>query len=353
MRIVIALVVVATALAACGGDSTPSTSASPPSSQVTVSSSAAPSTTITTLAPTTTTEPPPPIDVELLVAGPGAVSLVRSDLTVETLVNSPAFFAIDDLEGGVLFQVERWSGNRHSIVYQVARDRGEAVATLIPAIDQGLTLHGMARDDGDAYIYYSRREGSTPDDARTTLRRYGMTSRDVSELATVGGWESGAFPISISDSLIVANWGAEGLLGMNFFDLEGNVAAVAADPDPADEPFFDCFGECPSAGELSQDGERLVYVEEVDGVANAVIRHVASGAEIRRIELGVADGWWVVTFDLNSNYLVVNREATSGMLAAWLFDLRAVDPEAIELAIPGHAYLTRSPVDINGPVAAP
>ena len=287
------------------------------------------------------------------MAGPDAVSLVRSDLTIETLVNSPAFFAIDDLAGGVLFQIERCSGNHRSIVYQVAQGRGEAVATLIPAIDQGLILHGTARDGGDPYIYYSRREGQTPDDAVHTLRRYNMTSREVTELTAVGGWEWGSFPISISDSLLLANWGSEGLQGMNFFDLEGNVAAVSADPDPVDDDFADCHGECPSVGELSQSSERLVYVEAVDGVSYAVIRHVASGAEIRRIDLGVPDGWRVATFDLNSNYLVVNREATSGMLEAWLFDLRAVAPEAIVLATPGQAYLARSPVDISWPVPGP
>jgi hypothetical protein len=355
MRNLIGMLAVAMVLAACGGDPSPTSTTTTPSSTLpAVSSSSAAPTTSTTTAPTSsTTEPPPLLDVELLVAGPEAVSLVRSDLTVETLINSPAFFAIDDLAGGVLFQIERWSGDRRSIVYQVARGDGEAVATLIPAIDQGLTLHGMARDEGDPYIYYSRREGETPENAVTTLRRYNMASREVSELTDVGGWEWGSSPISISDSLIVANWGSEGLLGMNFFDLEGNMAAVAADPDPPDDPFFDCHGECPSVGELSQDGERLVYVEEVDGDSYAVIRHVASGAEIRRINLGFPDAWWVASFDMTNDYLVVNRETSGSMLQAWVFDLRAVDPEIIALPAPGYAYLTRSTVEISGPVPGP
>jgi hypothetical protein len=279
--------------------------------------------------------------------------LVRPDLSVETLVDSPAFFAIDDLEGGVLFQKERWSGDRRSIVYRVEQGGAAAEAILIPAIDQGLTLHGMTRDDGDNYIYYTRREGQTPDDAVHTLRRFNMQSREVSELTAVGGWEWGSFPISISDSLILANWGSEGLFGMDFFDLEGNVAAVAADPDPVDDAFADCHRDCPSVGELSRDGERLVYVEEVDGDSHAVIRHVASGAEIRRIDLGFADAWWVTAFDLNADYLVVNRETTGSMLQPWIFDLRTVDPEAIVLPVAGYAYLTLSPVDISGPSPAP
>ncbi len=355
MRNLIGLLAVALVLAACAGDPASTTTSASPSSTLSVapSSSAAPATS-TSVAPTsTTTEAPSPIDVELLVAGPEAVSLVRSDLTAETLINSPAFFTIDDLAGGVLFQIERWSDNRRSIVYRVAQGDSEAVATLIPAIDQGLTLHGMARDDGDPYIYYSRREGETPDDAVTTLRRYNMASREVSELTDVGGWEWGSLPISISDSLILTNWQGEAAHGMDFFDLEGNVAAVAADPDPVDESFLDCYWECPSVGELSQDGERLVYVEEVDGDSYAVIRHVASGAEIRRINLGFPDAWWVASFDMTSDYLVVNRGTTDSMLQAWVFDLRAVDPEIIVLPVSGSAYLTRSRVDISGPVPGP
>ena len=355
MRNLTGLVVLAMVLASCGGDASPtSTTAAPVSTLPPVStSSAAPATAPTAEPTSTTTEPPPPIDVELLVAGPDAVLLVRSDLSVETLVNSPAFFAIDDLAGGVLFQIERWSGNQRSIVYRVARGAGEAVATLIPAIDQGLTLHGIARDDGDPYIYYSRREGETPDDARHTLRRYNMTSREVSELTEVGGWEWGSFPISISDTLVLTNWTSEAAHGMDFFDLEANVAAVAADPDPGDDPFVDCHLECPSVGELSQDGDRLVYVEEVDGDSYAVIRHVASGAEIRRVDLGFPDAWWVASFDLTRDYLVVNRETTGSMLQAWVFDLRAVDPEPVALPVAGYAYLTQSQVDINGPVPGP
>lgn len=355
MRNLIGLCAAAMVLAACGGDASPPSTTLTPSSTLPVASSStvAPPTSTTVAPTTTTTEPPPLIDAELLVAGPDAVSLVRSDLTVETLVNSPAFFAIDDLGGGVLFQVERWSGNRRSIVYRVAQGAGEAVATLIPAIDQGLTLHGMARDDGDTYIYYSRREGETPDDAVHTLRRYNMTSREVGELTAVGGWEWGSFPISVSESLILTNWSGEAAHGMDFFDLEGNVAAVAADPDPADDPFFDCNRECPSVGELSQDGERLVYVEEVDGDSHAVIRHVASGAEIRRVNLGFPDAWWVASFDLTRDYLVVNRETTGSMLQAWVFDLRAVDPEPVPLPTAGYAYLTLSQVDISSPVSVP
>lgn len=358
MRKLIGLLTVATVVAACGGDASPSSTSAPPTStQATQSSTAAPSsttsTTSATAAPTTTTAAPDLIDVELLVAGPEAVALVRGDLTAETIVDSPAAFAIDDLAGGVLFQIERWSGDRRSIVYQVAQGRREAIATLIPAIDQGLTLHGMARDGGDPYIYYSRREGETPDDAVHTLRRYNMASREVSELATVGGWEWVSFPISISDSLIVANWQAEASHGMDFFDLEGNVAAVAADPDPGDDSFFDCYWQCPSVGELSQDGERLVYVEEVDGDSYAVIRHVASGAEIRRINLGFPDAWWVASFDMTRDHLVVNRATSELMLEAWVYDLRAVDPEPVALPVSGSAYLTRSRVAISGPVSGP
>lgn len=349
--------ILALAAAACASEASPRSTTAPSSSLPASSTTAAPVTTssapTTTAAPTTTTEPPPEIDVEILVAGADAISLVRGDLSVETLVDSPAVIAMDDLVGGVLFQVERFSTQRRSMVYRVAPGRSEAVATLIPTMEQGLTLNGVTRAGGDVYVYYTRHEGSNIEDSVDTFRRYNMRTGDVTELTDVGGWEWGSYPISVSESLVAFNWGSEALHGMLFSDLEGNSAAVAADPDPQEDDFMDCHLICPSVGELSGNGERLVYAEEIDGVAHAVIRHVASGAEIRRIALGVQDDWWVKSFDLDDDYLVVNRDSTAGVLPALLFDLRAVEPEAVLLPVAGTAHLTQAPVDIAGPVPAP
>ena len=237
------------------------------------------------------------------------------------------------------------------MVYRVARESNEAVAILIPTLEQGLVLNGVARDGDDTIVFYTRSEGSTVDDARDTFRRYSLSTREVTEISVIGGWDSSSFPISISESLVLLNWGAESLHGMNFTDLDGNSAAVAADPDPVDEDFDSC-GECPHLGELSTDGGQLVYVEESDGATYAVIRHVGSGAEIRRIDLQ-PDEWWVVSFDMSNDRLVVNRGSASGLLDAWVYDLGMVNPEPISVGVRGEAYLTRSSVDVNGPVTAP
>lgn len=309
--------------------------------------------TTTTSAPTTSLPPGPEFGVELLVAGPDGVVLVNENGSVELLVDAPATFAIDDLNGGVLFQRERGSRERRSIVYRVRAGGAEAIQTLVPTPEQGLTLNGAVTIGDEMFIYYSRNEGTTETDTRETLRRYSLETRDVTELRSIGGWESGSFPVSISDSLILYNWSAEGFFGMRFSDLEANDAAVAANPTPPDG--FESCSECPQFGELSHDGTRLVYWE-FDRGQQAVIRHVASGAEVRRIDLPMAgDDADVVSFDLSAEFLVVNLASADDRTPApaLLYDLTKVDPEPLTLPIAGEAHLTRAPVSVSGPVPAP
>lgn len=237
------------------------------------------------------------------------------------------------------------------MVYRVAGDGTEAIKTLIPTSEQGLVLNGAVDVDDDTYIYYSRIEGQTPDDARMTLRRYNLASREVTELSEVGGWESASFPISISESLILYNWSAEAYSGMDFTDLTGNEAAVAADPDPDGQGFFDC-GPCPRLGELSSNADRIAYVERRDGIRYVVIKHVASGAEVQLIELPEAQ-WTPLSLDLSTTHLVVNRRNGDSVLDAWVYDLQQVNPDPVAVGIAGEAYMTLAPVTVQGPVPAP
>ncbi len=359
MRSLVRLMALLMVVSACGGDGSSEGSSTTLASSTTIAvstslpdSSTGPGS--TTAPPQPTTEAPPlPSGLQLLVSGPDGVFLVNDDRSSEQLIEGPAVFAIDDLDGGILFQRERWLRERQSIVYRVRAGTGEVVETLVASSDQGLTLNGVARD-GDTYVYYTRNEGTTIDDTRQTLRRYSLETREVTELQDTGGWEAGSFPISVSDSLILLNWGAEVYHGMDFIDLRANTAAVAANPSPADG-YEDC-GTCPSLGSLSADGSQLVYFETVEGVKYAVIRHVASGAEIRRVDLNIAgDDWWPVSFDLMGNYLVVNNVDVSDweIQRPRLFDLSQVDPQPIFIGPRGEGYITRSPVSIAGPVASP
>lgn len=336
-----------------GGDAT-STTAVVATTQAasTTTSSAAPSSTTATSTTTSTTEPPgPTIGTELLLAGPDGVFLVNPDGASALLIEGPAVFAIDDLDGGVLFQKQRNVRERGSIVYRVRAEESAAIETLVPSRDQGLALNGIARDGDETYVYYSREEGSNPDDDRKTLRRYSLQTREVTELDLIGGWEASSFPVSISDSLILLNWSGEAYAGMRFTDLRANAAAVAANPAP-DEGFFDCSA-CPSVGELAADGERLVYREVENGVDYAVVKHVASGAEVRRIELGGINLWRVISFDLTDDFLVVNRASDTSPLTPWIYDLSQVDPTPVDVGIEGEAYITRSPVAVSGSISLP
>lgn len=357
MRKITGLVALILLAAACGGNGsgTTSTAGSVTSSSAVVSTTPGDTTTVIpdTTSSTTTAAPTPGLGVELLVAGPAGVFLVRDDGIPDLLIDTPAAFAVDDLNGGVLFQVERWVRERQSIVYRVAFDGTAAVQTLVPTVEQGLALNGVAVDGDETYVYYSRNEGTTPEDAIETLRRYSLQTREVTELATIGGWEAGTFPISLSDSLVLYNWFAEIYGGMNFTDLRGNAAAVAANPSPPDG-FEDC-ARCPRLGELSPDGTTMVYWE-FDGGPQAVIKHVASGAEVRRIELATAaEGGEVVSFDLSAGHLVVNVVDNNDFEPsfAYVYDLKQVNPEPVRLSIVGEAYITLAPVTVRGVVPSP
>lgn len=356
MRRISLLVGLALVVAACGGDAGDTTSTSPPPTTTTTTAAATTSTladTTSTSPPTTSAAPVTEIGAELLVAGPEGVLLVSPNGTIDLLVDTPATFAIDDLSGGVLFQLQRETRERRSIVYRVRPGGAEAIQTLVPTPEQGLTLNGAARIGDESFVYYSRNEGTTVDDTAQTLRRYSLQTREVTELRSIGGWESDSFPISISEGLILYNWSAEGTSGMRFSDLDANDASVAANPTPPDG--YQACSECPSLGELSHDSTRVVYLEADDG-EQAVIRHVASGAEVRRIALPIGDiDSEVVSFDLSAGHLVVNLVSADDRTPqpALLYDLSRVDPEPVRLPVAGEAYLTLSPVTVSGPVPGP
>ncbi len=368
MRAASILVAIALFLAACSGSgdtasSTTTSTTATPTTQPTPTTQSTPTTQASTVPPatsttsptstssTTTSDPIPFVIPELLIAGDDGVHLVDPDGATTLLVEGPAAFAIDDLDGGILFQQERDTRQRRSTVYRVRADGDRAVATLVADLDQSLALSGIVMDDDEVFVYYTRDEGDNPGDARQTLRRYGLTSRTVTELATIGGWESGSYPISVGDGLLLFNWFAEASHGIEVTDLFGSVVAVAGNPSPA-EGFVDC-NVCPFIAEISGDASRIVYRQVMDFTDFAIIVDVATGEELHRIALNGINRWRVTSFDLGTTHLVVNRADNDGRLAALVYDLTLPDAPPLELAVAGEAYLTRSPVTVTGPVPAP
>ena len=361
-RLGITATALAIATAACGSAAGPTTTTASPLTSTTRAE--APHTTLTTTAPdmnssttapdatTSTTKPVEAFrGAQLVVAGPDGVHLIDPDGTSRILIDGAAALAVDDLEGGVVFQQERGTRERMSTVFRVVAGGATAVATLVADPAQGLSLHDVVADDAEARIYYTRSEGTTPGNTLDTLRRFGLGSRTVTEVMDVGAWESSSDPISIGGGLILLNWSAEGTFGMRFTNLGGAPLDVVANPTP-DEGFFDC-GLCPTTGELSSDGSRLVYRDIVEGVDYAIVVDVATGDELHRIRLDGLNRWILTSFDLGPSHLVVNRSDNDASLPALLFDLGQTDPEPRELPAPGVARLTRSTVDIAAPVPSP
>lgn len=357
------LMAITLVLTACSGtgDTASTTTTSVVASSTSSTSSAAPTDSTTTTAPppsstststtTTTAAPEPTALPELLIAAGDGAYLVGADGAVTLLIEGPTAFAIDDLAGGVLFQQERDTRQRRSTVYRVQADGDRAVATLVADVDQSLSLRGITVDGDEAFVYYTRDEGDTPEDSSQTLRRYGLGSRRVTELSQIGGWESGAHPVSVGDGLLLLNWSSEATFGIEVTDLLGSTVSVPGNPSPP-EGFFDC-NICPFMGEISSDGTTLVYRQVVGFNDFAVIVDVATGEELHLVELNGINRWLVTSFDLDANHLVVNRAHNDELLPALVYDLSQPSLPPIELAIAGEAYLTRSPITIAGPIPAP
>ncbi|MEA2002738.1 MAG: hypothetical protein U9N84_12760 [Actinomycetota bacterium] len=108
-------------------------------------------------------------------------------------------FAMDDTRGGIVFQPHgepwRYTG-ADSIVYWVPQGANAHQQLLVPAADQGLLFEDIAQQGDEVMVYYSRASGDNPDTATQTLRRFDLDATTVAEVGQVGGWESGASPIS-------------------------------------------------------------------------------------------------------------------------------------------------------------
>ena len=218
-------------------------------------------TTTTAAVTTTTTEAPPSGPTAaapgtLLVANEDGVYEVTLSGTVNTIVDGGIIHvAIDDTKGGIIFQprVQPWSVfGTDSIVYRIGAGASSASTFLIPTSEQGLSLEDVV-DNGGVKTYYTRLDTSAGGDQYIqTLRRYDVATGTVTELALVGGWESGSRNISIGGNRILRNWSGEGWEGASAMSLAGDEIVLAGTPNS--EGQFDCRPDCAHAATISPDG---------------------------------------------------------------------------------------------------
>lgn len=353
-------------VAACGGeDSAASTTSIVPvvdtSAVVTsVAPATTPPATTTTAPPTTTAAPPAAGAPDILIAGEQGVLLLHGDGSSDTLVTDDLEFALDDSQGGLLFQIERgrrfYGEDGPTTVWWVPAGTADARELLVPGEGQDLTLYEARFEGTDLVIWYTRWEGSQPDDLLETLRRFDAASGTVTEIAPVAGWESGVL-LSFGGDIIARTWYAEALCGMAFTNLAGEEIDFPAAP-PGTLAGEEC-GDVADFGELSADGTQFAYVELVrdQGIVvstDVVVVEVASGVEVARVVAVRPEQaqWRIADLDLAGDTLVVNRwfPDEDRFHSPLVVDLSGTEPVVMEPPIPGWARIVRSPLQLTGRV---
>lgn len=331
------LAVVAALLAACSGPAdsvattvsdVATTTGATASTEVSTTTVPGAPTTTTTVAGTTTTGPVPVgAPTGILVAGEAGIELVV-DGTATTILDVPASIAADDLMGGIIFQRleadDGFGAPEDTIVWWLPAGAAEAQALLVPSGDDRLRLVGVEAIDSSPTVVYIRR--TNPNDFETaedTLRLYDVASAGVSEVRTVGGWESGVGGLTYGGGIFAANWFGEAYSGFDFFDAEGRDVDVAADPYPTDAICFDGTiepggGRCFDNVAISADGDLLGYtvvVADDGGIArrlDLVIVRVGDGTERARITLRDQEPFSAGPLDLLGDLVLVGTGVEGG-----------------------------------------
>jgi hypothetical protein len=265
-------------------------------------------------------------------------------------------FAIDDTRGGFIVQPDRGSYSytgADAIAYWIPKGEAALRSVLVPAEDQGLVIEDVVAQGETVGIYYTRTEGSLPEDASQTLRRFDLDTKAVEEIVQTGGWESGSNDISIGGDLILANGAGEAFLWVNLYDLSGNLTSSPANPLPDGE--FDCYPTCGWGAALNPDGTQLVYPTVADGVTTFTIANVADGSIAMTFTLPSQGAWQVESLDLGADFLVVNRveEGSVWNSPAWVVDLASGGLEWWEVPHNGVARLVRTVPEISALIEYP
>jgi hypothetical protein len=295
----------------------------------------------------------------LLIATEDGIVSVTADGAVEEVVPDAAAIAVDDTRGGVFFQEARgrWDGQGSTedatTIRWVTADGDAPIDLVAPESGQFLGLHDAIVLDGSAVVYYTRSEGSLPDDMVDDLVRIDPDEATVTEVREVGGWEWFSDPISVTPSLIGASSYASVARAFEFFDHRGSTVDVAG--NPLAEPAFDC-GSCPDLVEVSPDGSTLAHVElgeDAGGfltIPELVLVDAGTGDELLRLRLDRPDqGWVAASLDLGDGAVVINRfvsgEVGSELDRPWVIDLGGDVPVVWEAPMAGMARLVRSPLE--------
>lgn len=292
----------------------------------------APVETTTTTADITTTIGESTVSSALVVASEAGIQLVDGTETI-TLLDVPASVAADDLMGGVVFQgVGSAQGffdePEESIVWWLPEGAENPQSLLVPTGDQVLRLIDVELIDGSPRVVYIRMDDRGDfNNAIDTLRVYDFESGEVSEVRTVGGWESGTSHVTFGAGVFASNWFGEAYSGFDFFDVNGDDVAVVGDPygdaicfDGTLEPGTEDSGVLSAEGcsynvAISPDGTRLAYtvvVRDAEMIVRAielVVVDTGDGSELHRLPIRTREPFSIDSLEILGDTVLYNQSA--------------------------------------------
>ncbi len=300
----------------------------------------------------------------LIVANGDGAFLVDGDFMFQ-LVAGPVELALDDGEGGLVFQRSSDAfafppDPAATIISYLPADSFDPQELLLPTGEQYLHL----RDAKDGIVWYTRRAGDTPDNTRETLRTYDLETRTVEQFAITGGWESGALEGSVGGSNVATYWSSEAATGFAFHSESGELIGFPGNPYESEQfcgdgQLYDgASGQsvdlpCYEFAELSDDGRLAYYEAGFNGIEVRwilVVVDLESGKELFRQDVNRPDqGWKPNTIDLSANMALVNRTET-GAWGAPFIDALLVDFNSgtfTEVGLSGQARFLTGPMGIS------
>ena len=334
--------------------------------------------TLTTL-PMSTTAPQPADwpDQPVLIVNTDGVFQLRRDGRITRLVEGEVAYAVDDTQGGLLFQSERgrWSDaygeqpstSQSTVVWWIPAGGSAAQELLVPTPGAGqyLSLHDAFPIGASFAVVYERHEGTLPFDTDTgeadmadRLRVFDVSTATVDDVYQTRGYEWWLSDVSAGDGLIAATEVQILGAGCRLFDAATGATVARPGFPSATTECFEETTECATSCAVAHDADRVIFdrLRQIDSGADWIITvaDMDSGNELAQFSVPVSGRWGPAELDVAGEFVLLNRhwEGTYDQ-PAMLVDLQDPKRALIELPLAGRARFVTEPVDIAAPVAPP
>lgn len=302
---------------------------------------------------TTTSEAVPDLQLNqsVLVANADGVFQVNPDGDISHLVSGPVTYAVDDTQGGLVFQRERgrgWDGTSPwdaTVVWWIPAGETAARELLVPTPGSGheLSLHdAFATEDGFAALY-TRHESYHPEDQVVdSLRRYDYPNGLVTELYAQGAWERGYREVSTNGHLISGVTYGQVSSGLFILGIHGDPTGLvpgAANDLSREEQIGGCA--------LTPEGDILVFARVLEEPPTTEL-HLweIGGEEVLRFSIPITGRWGPGDLDIVDGQVLLNRQWEGEYEPALVVDTNRPDAEPLELPISGRARFVSARVNI-------